>query len=334
MYNNQIFSSGVHSVLRIRWKLRCETPLAIRNGLSIGYTESEQPAKSRGLNLRFQWEPSEDSDHAVSVLHYGYEVKDSRVLSYHFVPPSSVRGALRSWTVNHFVHVNFLNKIVPPPKDDEVRLEDYLNNIRLALAERRNGYQLVASLFGLALDTRDKTENLGNAGRLQIETDKFNQAKVRPIAVNGIVEQGEVGPGNANRQMTVRNPLDRMTHASKDGGLHHFLEFCQGESFTVHMSVLNPQGCDIGLLSLWLREMNDGLLRIGALSNIGRGRVSISEQSYTLWKRPRSPTLDGFENFTASESTLLDDALTNLWQNYTLRTDKLSNFETYLQAHV
>lgn len=335
MYNNRIFSEGVHSVLLIRWNLRCETPLVIRNGLSVGYTEAKQP-KSRGLNLEFKWvEKEAGSEHAVSILHYGYEVNDSSVSAYHFVPSSSVRGALRSWTINHLVNTDFLGSITPPPQDDKILLEDYLNNVRSALADRRNGYQLVASLFGLALDTQDTSKSLGNAGRLQLETDKFTQAKVQPIVVNGILNnQAQVGPGNVGRQMTVRNPLDRVTHASKEGGLHHFLEFCRGESFTMQMSVLNPQGCDLGLISLWRREMNDGLLRLGALSNIGRGRVCVKEESYTLWKRSSAPVLEGVQHFTRAESPSVDDALTGIWQEYTLPVNKLDNFRTYLKVHV
>ncbi|GIK38056.1 MAG: hypothetical protein BroJett011_18890 [Chloroflexota bacterium] len=332
MYNNRIFSEGVHSVLLIRWNLRCETPLVIRNGLSVGYTEPKTP-KNRGLNLKFKW-AEETGEHAVSILHYGYEVNDSSISAYHFVPPSSVRGALRSWTLNHLGKADFLSNITPPPQEGKILLEAYLNNVQAALADRRHGYQLVFSLFGLALDTQDASKRLGNAGRLQLETDKFNQAEVQPIAVNGIVNQGRVGPDNVNRQMTVRNPLDRLTQASKEGGLHHFLEFCRGTSFTVRMFILNPQGCDLGLISLWRQEMNDGLLRLGALANIGRGRVCIKEESYALWKRRGAPDLDGFQLFTSAANTLENEALADLWEEYTLPVDRLDNFKTYLKAHV
>ncbi|MEW5985001.1 MAG: RAMP superfamily CRISPR-associated protein [Chloroflexota bacterium] len=332
MYNNHIFSVGVHSVFLAFWKLECVTPLAIRNGLSISYEEAIA-RKSRGRDLKFKWKPKEGSDYEVAALHYGYEIANGQVSAYHFVPASSVRGALRSWTISHLVHPDFRSKMTPPEREDETRTQAYVDNMQAALAERRNGYQLIASLFGLALDTRGEEEQLANAGRLRLETEKFSEAKARPIAANGIVAQGKAGPDNAHRQMVVRNPLDRITHASKEGGLHHFLEFCRGESFAVRISILNPQGSDLGLINLWVREMDDGLLRIGALSSIGRGRVRVVKQSYNLWQRPGAPKIEGLEHFVASKGHD-NDALADLWQSHTLPDTALGKFKKYLQEHV
>jgi hypothetical protein len=133
--------------------------------------------------------------------------------------------------------------------------------------------------------------------------------------------------------MTVRNPLDRMTHASKDGGLHHFLEFCRGETFEVKMTMVNPQGSDLGLLSLWQREINAGLLRFGALSSIGRGRVSILEPSYEL-------QLNSFaekpawlsEHFKPFDGPPNEDVLSGLWDSYILYNSSLDHFISYLKT--
>ena len=294
MYDHRIFAAGIHSVLRARWELRCETPLAIRNGLSVSYTESGG-SKSRGQGLRFSWKQAEkttgkDTEHVVAALHYGYEIAGDEVGTYHFVPASSVRGALRSWTMRHIVHPAFRSELTPPSKEDEAKTSAYFARVRQALKERSLGYQLVASLFGLALDTREEGAQLANAGRMQVETGRFDEAAVHPIAANGTVVQGKVGPANARRQMAVRSPVDRLTHATKEGGLHHFLEFSRGQTFTVDLSILNPQGSDVGLISLWVRELNEGLLRIGALASIGRGRVAVPHQDYHLWRRPGAPT--------------------------------------------
>ncbi len=340
MYDNKILQGGVHGVLLARWRLRCETPLAIRNGLSISVAEPKRP-KTRGMGLTFRWLPHQGDEHEVAALHYGYEVSGSQVRSYHYVPASSVRGALRSWTINHLVQPAWRRDMTPPDKEEGKEAQDaYLGRVRGALSERASGWELIGSLFGSALDTREEENRWSNVGRLRLETERFACATKRcdappqPIAANGRVAQGDVGPGNARRQLTVRNPLDRMTHASREGGLHHFLEFCAGEEFVVRLAIVNPQGVDIGLLGLWVREMNDGLLRLGALATIGRGRVKVNEEGYTLWQRPGAPALEGFERFTKAGALAPDDALAGLWEPYTLAPEALAHFQTYLSEHL
>ena len=104
-----------------------ETPLAIRNGETLAYLESNRP-KSRGDRLQLRWQhPSEElkqqakkdelAQYEVAALHYGYEVVGDKVSSYHFVPPSSVRGALRSWTARHLLLPGYLDALMPPPRD-------------------------------------------------------------------------------------------------------------------------------------------------------------------------------------------------------------------------
>lgn len=332
MYDPQIFSSGVYGLLKVNWKLRCETPLAIRNGVSILYRDRDDQ-KSRGIDISFKWQrPQFDSDHEVSALHYGYQVKDNNLESYHFVPASSIRGSLRSWVINHLVLQEYQKNIMPPSKEEEAETKKYLTNIREALENPHSGYQWIASLFGLAFDTRDEEFDLSNAGRLWVETTQFSNPKAQPVQVNGILEEGLAGPDNARRQMTVRNPLDRMTHASKEGGLHHFLEFCKGESFDIHFTILNPQASDLGLLSLWRREIDTGMLRLGALSSIGRGRVSIQDQDYQLWQNPCTQNFKGFELFEPVDDSS-NDALAGLWTAYKLSAENLDQFVSYLEGN-
>ena len=333
MYDNQLYTSGIYGVFITDWMLCCETPLAIRNGMRIGYKDKDQ-RKSRGMGLRFQWQLPQkgiNKDNEVAVLHYGYEVTGDHLTSYHFVPPSSLRGALRSWTINHLVHQDYRREMSPPAKEDQAKTEAYLAAVQRALADAKSGYQWIASLFGLAFDSRGAGDNLANAGRLKVETERFNHAQPQPIAVNGKLDDGMAGPTNALRQMTVRNPLDRVTHASKEGGLHHFLEFSPGEQFRVRLTILNPRASDLGLISLWRRELNAGLLRIGALSSIGRGRVSVNQELYQLWLRPGAPQFDGLAIFLPDENLERDDVLAGLWQSYTLPDSSLDQFMTYLQ---
>ena len=332
--NYKVFKHGVHSALIVKWRLTCETPLVIRNGKAISYQDSALP-KNRGQGLKITWAESTNADYEVAALHYGYEIVDGKAIPYHFVPPSSVRGALRSWTIRHLGSSELAQVIIPIPADEKVSKAAYINDLRENLEHRRNSFELIGSLFGLAFEALEGDGDIGNAGRLRVETEKFDHAEARPISATGGDVDAFGGPSNAKRQFTVRNPLDRISHASKEGGLHHFLEFCAGESFNMQLSVLNPRGCDLGLLSLWKREMTDGLLRLGALSNIGRGRVSIAQEDYALWKRKDVDPLEGMTHF--SEAVDVDssgEALAGLWKCHTLPADKLSNFEQFLEAYV
>lgn len=339
MYNNKIFQKGVHSVLIGHWKLSCETPLVIRNGVKINYT-SRNVAKTRNKDINISWtskDPKKSDQHELAALHYGYEIENSKVVSYHFVPPSSVRGALRSWTINHLVQHEFRSNMTPPKiKDNKNEKEDtekYIKSMKNALANSETGYPFLASLFGLAFDTRGEVDFEGNAGRLRLETEKFSTYSPRPITINGNLRDGRVGPLNAARQMTVRNPLDRITHASQEGGLHHFLEFSKGETFIIKLTILNPEESDLGLISYWVRELNAGFLRIGALSSIGRGRVSVQEQSYQLCKMP-GPS--DWMYFTAGEKASSDEALAGFWQAYNLSQPEsnLAAFEPALEKEI
>lgn len=336
MYNDELFSEGIHSVLLIDWRLRCETPLAIRNGEALAYTDSGD-SKTRSQNLHLYWELPREKQFKVAALHYGYEVEENKVTAYHFVPPSSVRGALRAWTIRHLVHPDFLGSLTPPPQEEAEQTEKYVQNLLSALQKRSNGYELIASLFGLAADTQPTRELPSNAGRLGIEADKILNAHLRAVDVGGSPMHSDNGPENINRHMTVRNPLDRITHASKKGGLHHFLEFCRGQEFKLRLIIRNPQNSDIGLLYFWRQDIDLGLLRLGALASIGRGRVSIQEQSYTLWQRPNVPLMTGIEHFQApsdDNSTEPGEILAGFWSCYVLPQASLVKFRPYLEEHV
>jgi hypothetical protein len=323
MYDNQLFASGVYGVLIVDWNLRCETPLAVSNGVKIAYQTNDQ-LKSRGQASQFHWRNkglSNKKEYEVATLHYGYRIEEGNKLAMiHFIPPSSVRGTLRSWTINHMVQPEYRGGMVPPDKSNQEETEKYLTALQNALNMHQSGYQWIASLFGVAFDTRAEGNDLSNAGRLRVETKPFANPQPQPINVNGDPSTAMAGPRNVRRQMAVRSPLDRVTHATRDGGLHHFLEFCKGEVFQVRLTVLNPRGDDLGLIALWRRELNVGLLRLGALSSIGRGRVSINpdKEAYQIWLGPGAPPLEFLKNIPKNTDAAPDDALAGLWDAYTL----------------
>jgi len=334
MYNHELFKQGVRSALLVNWTLRCETPLAIRNGDALSYSEDTLLPKTRGKNLRLKWHRSVNGEHQVAALYYGYEVVDGLAKTYYVVPPSSIRGALRSWTIGHLVHSDYVGRLSPPPTDDVEGTGRYIAAVTEALQQRASGYGLVASLFGLATDTRGDHDLPSNAGRVRIETDKFHGADLRLVDAGGVCMTSKKGPDNVQRQMTVRNPLDRMTHASREHGLHHFLEIRRGTTFAVRLTLLNVLDDDIGILSLWRREMNEGVLRLGALASIGRGRMAIVAESYTLWRQPGAPELKGHDNFALYATDEDPDILDGVWNRYALPAGNLASFEPYLHEHV
>lgn len=330
MYNDQLYADGVHSVLLAEWEMLCSTPLVIRNGYHIAYTDSAQ-TKTRYHDLKLKWRNKENKEYEVSSLHYGYEISNAQVCSFHFVSPNSVRGALRSWSICNLVHPALYPALNPASNEDKDAVAAHKVCVLKGLAQSDTGCELIASLFGLAAD-EGESDMPSNAGRLTIETERFNGTELWPVDVGGVSMETTGGPCNVRREMTTRNPLDRMTHASVDGGLHRFLEFARGATFKVHLRIINPLDCDLGLLGLWVRELNDGMLRIGALSSIGRGRMEVQKQAYELWRRPNAPKLQGHELIQEDAGgNSNNDILAGIWARYVLSSEALPKFADYLK---
>jgi hypothetical protein len=321
-------------VLLAEWELLCKTPLVVRNGEQVSYSDSASAnSKTRYKELRMKWQSKVSPDYEVAALHYGYEIRDGKVYSYHFVPPSSIRGSLRSWSIRHLVHPALYPGLFPAPKDDTNAQAKHERCLRKGLEQSSTGFGLIASVFGLAVE-EGELDHLSNAGRLRVETGKFMGSGLRSVKVSDLSMGAyeEEGPDNVQRQMQVRSPLDRMTHAVVDQGLHHFLEVATGRTFQVRLKILNPTDTDPALLGLWVRELNDGMLRIGALTSIGRGRMEVQKQNYELWRRTNAPPLKG--NAILGDETDGDrstDVLSGLWRCHHIKPEKLLNFTKYLE---
>jgi CRISPR/Cas system CSM-associated protein Csm3 (group 7 of RAMP superfamily) len=330
MYNDRLYADGVHSVLLAEWEMLCSTPLVIRNGYQIAYTDSAKN-KTRYHNLNLKWRNKENQEYEVSSLYYGYEICNGQVCSFHFVSPNSIRGALRSWSIRNFVLPDLYLAMNPASSKDEDAVASHKACVMKGLARSDTGCELIASLFGLAAD-EGESDMPSNAGRLTIETERFTETGLCPVDVGGASMITTGGPGNVRREMTARNPLDRMTHASVDGGLHRFLEVARGARFKVHLRIINPLDCDLGLLGLWVRELNDGMLRIGGLSSIGRGRMEVKKQAYNLWRRPNAPKLQGHaligEEVSSNNS---NDIMDGIWAHYVVSPEALPGFADYLK---
>lgn len=329
MYNDRLYADGVNSVLLAQWELICKTPLVIRNGHQVAYADSA-PTKTRYNDLQLKWRAKVGNEYEAAALHYGYEIRGGNVCSYHFVPPSSIRGALRSWCIRHLVHPALHPALTPAHKEDEASMTAHKACIQRGLAQRDTGCELIASLFGLAADEGEVSAP-SNAGRLHIETEKFSGSELRPVDVSGARMTTSGGPDNVRREMPVRNPLDRITHASREAGLHRFLEVASKETFKVQLRIANPLDCDLGLLGLWVRELNDGMLRIGALSSIGRGRIEVRQQTYELWRRANAPRLKGHAFLgDGTNGNRPDEILSGLWKCHPISPEMLLKFTAYM----
>jgi hypothetical protein len=109
--------------------------------------------------------------------------------------------------------------------------------------------------------------------------------------------------------------VDRITHAAREGGLHYFLEFSPGQTFDVVLRVVNPKPVHLGLIALWEREIDTGMLRVGGLTGIGRGRLRVEKSQHDLFALP------GYKGDWKLESAheqqgQSDDVLMQLWKTY------------------
>ena len=192
-----------------------------------------------------------------------------------------------------------------------------LSTVRKTLMNEKNGFALVAGLFGMTLENLEDGENYAHAGRLRVETAPIKPSKhsKKPQIDSqfGFMDgkSNNFGPNNAVRHITWRGPVDRITHSAKDGGLHTFLEFSSGQTFDIQLRIINPTTYDLALLALWQREINCGYIRFGGLTSIGRGKLSVVDKRANLfWIHNISNDFKPFlDSANASDDTTIDDSI-------------------------
>lgn len=280
------------------WTLNLETPLVVRSGGHFVWKNAEKK-KTRNYWMEFNWMLTDKEGwHHVSDLYHSVEIKENQIVPYYHIPSSSVRGALRAWTIEHLL------------KREHWDIEKYLKPLTADALKNKTAdlirLEPILDLFGFAVEGTDKaiTKEFTKAGRLKIIVDRFEATDEKPCvdgdwASNGIKT---FGPENAKRHVKPRNPLDRITHAAKDSGLHHNLEFSEGQKFKItfkirkaktseqHEEAKISEECDFDkkLLKKWREEINAGIIRIGGLTGIGRGRVSVQDQQSNTQKEAQN----------------------------------------------
>jgi len=323
MVKQPLFKDGVNAVLVTKWKLRLETPLCIKNNSSSAFNPTDGEKKTRNCNMSFGWNRSTTNDEVqVSDAHFGIHIKDGQVLPCYSIPASSIRGSLRSWTIKHFVKEELWGLLHERDEDKE-----NIHKIKEAL-ESNPGLELALDCFGMAVEEPDRIEdNICQAGRMKVEALPLEKESEKPWVQGNDWKQGEsrFGPQNVCRHISVRGPVDRITHAAREGGLHYFLEFSPNQTFDVVLRVVNPDPVHLGLIALWEREIKIGMLRVGGLTSIGRGRLKVENSQHDLFALP------GYKGDWKLESAheqqgLSDDVLMQLWKTY-----PISEAEIYIE---
>lgn len=273
---------------RWRWQLRLETPLHVGSGEYAGWTAAEQKesAKQRNHVTNFDWAAFRaDEQNAMfsqaADCAYGLRLVGRRLEPYYNVPASGVRGALRDWTLTHLLPREWW------------RLEDRVREMAASAAKAASEgerqrliagipehAQWVASLFGYSCPSSDieLDEAFNRAGRLMIRTRPIEGDEPRPLIEGSWGHHSsDFGPSNAARHLRSRNPIDRVTRASRSGGLHTVIELAPGQMVRVDIVIRDATDDDAALVDAWRADIDAGLIRLGGTQRVGRGRCSVHE---------------------------------------------------------
>lgn len=289
------FKDGVLGVLHGKWQLMLKTPLFIRQGSKSAFKQQpKRLQKGRGQEVDLLWgnadkklkeEPSEWSE--ISDFNYHFFVDEHNQLKVQYnIPASAIRGTLRQWAIKNLIKREDWRLFTLEKRDDKTpqQLSELMQKVSKHLQESSSRWADILSLFGSAYDLIPDFDNLLTwAGRLRLTAQIPEKSSNKVMDAGGKQFQCRDGPQNIKRHVLVQNPLDRVTMAAKEGGLHFGLEMSEGEVFEVEFHMLNPKRTDIEMLELWHTDIQAGFIRFGGLTSQGRGRVEISSEQYRLF---------------------------------------------------
>ena len=280
--------SMLHGVAVITWALRAETPLCIKSGTISAYKDKQV---NFGTKLRDKdKEKDKNSESTVSDFYFDAAFNDAASPlpeAVFRIPASSVRGALRNYTIRRLIPKDMQNAALFEKVDDEEQrnatMEKQKNRLKKALNEP--GWRLIQNLFGFAADVgdeddvtvskEDRLENETVAGRLQVICDDV---------IMKVVDL-DLEKKDCPIYVVPRSPLDRVTRGTKEHGLHNFMELKPGYEFKVLFRLLNPTPEDLGFFTFWEKSVNQGLIRLGGLSGVGKGRLKVMNADVRLYTR-------------------------------------------------
>jgi len=335
------FEHGVLGVLHGHWELTLKSPLVIRHGSESNAKaafrqKSKDYSKGRGIGMGFAWKETEDKLNdsnkewsEVTDFHYNFFVnKDNHLDVAYSIPPSSIRGALRQWTIKCLVERKDRELFSIPKKEEDpsVDLEKRMRDARDVMIARKQGWYEILSLFGCTFDIDPNDDDpLTWVGRLRLTTNITSDPLTHTLEASGQLLDSLDGPKNMKRHINVRNPIDRVTMAAKDGGLHFGMEMSEGEQFAIDLHILNPKPTDIRLLVMWAQDIQDGFLRFGGLTSQGRGRVVMDEakESYCIYVSSASELYKKIMELE-KPSLITDVLFKDFWINAELTRSELS----------
>jgi CRISPR/Cas system CSM-associated protein Csm3 (group 7 of RAMP superfamily) len=281
----------------VKWKLKTATSLCIKSGTVSHWKQAEsRDAKKRQVRAEFDFfkkDKSQDQESSLADFYFDACINGGALKVRYCIPASSVRGALRSYTLKRLVEKSAWKDIDLEKKEvgENADQQQADKRLRMQVALRKPGWRLIQNLFGLATDSADlELDEETVAGRLQVSVGEL--ADLSPAAFEshllaGDFKKGEckLGPSQGKMVITTRNPLDRITQAAKDGGLHSFMELTPDNSFEVILRIANPAPMDLGMVAFWELGFNSGLLRLGGLTSAGRGRLVVESARVSLFSR-------------------------------------------------
>ncbi len=302
--------SKIKGVARIGWEMRTETPLCIKAGTTSVF--------QRKMDFDFFKQDKEnETDALISDFYYDAYIREDRLDIRYRIPASSVRGALRNYTIRRLIPKLYQDADILPVAQEDENDDAWAQTqnaycMRLKNALQTPGWHLIQNLFGMAAET--ETEILADetvAGRLRVMVGDLKELSSDEFRKNFVAGRlRECHPGSTHGKMIVstRNPLDRATRSSKGGGLHSFMELAPNNAFSVTLSFLNPGPQDLGLVAFWEQAVNEGFLRFGGLTSSGRGRLRITSADVRLFLR-EVKDFPEFERCDDSEVDILADIL-------------------------
>ena len=329
--------STIQGVAEIKWELKTATPLCIKSGTTSSWNQAtdgykDNPKKLRLYNAKFDFFKKdidkESADASVADFYYDSYIKGGELKIRYLVPASSVRGALRSYTLKRLVKKDYWNVGSTEKDQPEDKKEKKRKSFQDALTQP--GWRLIQNMFGLATDNDDEAlenENEYVAGRLKISVGDLDDIGKKDFAthlISGNLKNPIFGSTRGKMAITTRNPLDKITNAAKDGGLHSVMELSEGNVFSVSIRILNPEPKDLGLIAFWEQGIESGLLRLGGLTSVGRGRLNIQKTDVNLFLKEAGRFHD------LPEATNHEDILDSIFKTYAI-SDWKEKRQSYLK---
>ncbi|RJQ59469.1 MAG: hypothetical protein C4530_09200 [Desulfobacteraceae bacterium] len=320
MIPEAIFRSGLKAVFQAKWNLLLKTPLCIKSGSRSAFNPGSGGNKTRNVQMSYDWNVPSSTARTefveISEARFEVRLQDGIASPCYSIPAGSFRGALRSWSLIHLVREPKLRNVLNEPDQKEGAPD-----LRVIL-DSDSGLTLLSDIFGVAAEKEEGgEESLSRTGRMRVDVSHTaNGANGLWVQGNDWSRSSRFGPENLCRHISVRGPVDRITHGARVGGLHYFLEFSPGERLNAVVRLVNPSPHHFGLVLMWEREINAGTLRFGGLSSIGRGRLEVDHSQYMLFALP------GYEKEwdpqpPAGPGAAPADVLSRIWQPHILAPD-------------